>query len=910
MYSGMFPSVSTSSPAYADVPPPERPPSSHPASPDIVDEITAWLNEFKPRDVTHGTSAGIDATAATKVASKSIDESSASSNPRLLPSWFYTGSGNTNISSQPHKTGPSPPNSSSSSISTPTDSANAAPRTQLQPPNHSVYATTTVSASEQAHNVEEQESATGHYRLRSPANGVRSYGQGSENLRAEDEDDSIPTYLTSQSGRWYQRQKQWQQLPLARQQEQRGDPWLEHFENLSISPAGRFSFSPSAQHVDQLAHTSGSAIGLTSRGQYIGPFSKQQKSTGLFPSSSSLQASASLTPAMRQELRMQKKYQQPWRRSRAHPAALRAHANAKRQLQMAAILQAASSSQTSSASSTSTDAMAIVDGLENSTVGSATGSAATTTSEKRQIMLPHDIISHIFSYFPSRANAQQYYDKTMPSDLVACSRVNMAWRITALEKIWQTILLPDPMDPSCRKLLYLLASSHSAAKILERSYNLTDIIQRVEIDLMQAVSYITSYGPYSGGDPATFSRAINALIRLVAPFRTLSIQLPQEIDMVEAEALTKSCSHAIFSAVIDASRDAKIQELDMPSAMYCTVRSFPGMLGLISTLKDLRTLILGYSSRDWPLVRSILNLQHLENLCIFDSCWSNQIWIYLLGTLGTRLRGLSIVQGRRPLEGQVLREGIALYCYNLTSLSIPFIQLFQGLSPVLVDDDLVPVIKACHGLQVVNLSGQILLGDGVLEALAELWGLEFLDIRGCQQMTGKSIRRLHWQSIQRVRVFGCDSLSTDFLNLVAMVWQSQRVAAGQLPGSAPSASTSAMTTAPSSIAATPTAATALSPAVPVVQRTHTPHLNAADSAVSTPTLGSPHVAGIRGSRSTSPSPSTMPTPTPQIPPFMGLSVLDFKADHEDPVEMGWVRQREDEPPLDVDEDHFFADWYR
>ena len=38
------------------------------------------------------------------------------------------------------------------------------------------------------------------------------------------------------------------------------------------------------------------------------------------------------------------------------------------------------------------------------------------------------------------------------------------------------------------------------------------------------------------------------------------------------------------------------------------------------------------------------------------------------------------------------------------------------------------------------------------------------------------------------------------------------------------------------------------------------------------------------------------------------SVLDFNADVEDPVEMGWVRQREDEPPLDLDEDHFFAHW--
>ena len=39
------------------------------------------------------------------------------------------------------------------------------------------------------------------------------------------------------------------------------------------------------------------------------------------------------------------------------------------------------------------------------------------------------------------------------------------------------------------------------------------------------------------------------------------------------------------------------------------------------------------------------------------------------------------------------------------------------------------------------------------------------------------------------------------------------------------------------------------------------------------------------------------------------SVLDLNHDNEDPVEMGWVRQREDEPPLDLDEDHFFADWY-
>ncbi|KAG0252250.1 hypothetical protein DFQ27_008214 [Actinomortierella ambigua] len=1114
----MLPPAPTSSPVYADVPPPPPPPGPAPsshhssASPDIVDEITNWLNRYKP-SAGAGAPAEPPSASSSSSSSQPVHRSPASPIPTQLPDWFYMGASATNRTQPPKPVSSSSSSYSSSSSSntiTPIPATEATPQSRSSqytavrgsgvgeqasssssspsPSSSSAAAVAANSPSARTSKEDSRQADTGEAHNRQMVGNEIQVAR--ENERVQEVSDTL-----------YDLNHPSFQGPMKRQQQQQpkraggptpssgSAPWLEsRFGNLSISI--RHSPSPTGAMDDRAAHME------DGMGQpfYDDPSSSHPPLSSLsaaaflssssplsYLTSSSLQSGA-LTPSMRQELRMQKKYQQPWRRSKAHPAALRAHANAKRQLQMAAILQASSSppcpssppSSSSSSSSSSPSSSSSSSSSPSSSptyyspdesfqtvgkgnpTGSASGSGSgsrsgsgsgsrsgpvsasntttnnTTTApstkttiavsssrpppppERREIVLPHDILSHIFSYFDSRANAQQYYDKTMPSDLVACSRVNMSWRIAALEKIWQTILIPDPMDPSCRKLLYLIASSYSAAKTLGRSYNLTDLVQRVEIDLIQSVSVATGVGamggahpsaggagggsgvggggghggggPFGGGDPGPFCRTLHALLRLVAPFRTLSIQLPQEIDMSEAEGLTKTWSTAIFAAVVDAVEDAKIQELDMPSAMYCTVKSFPGMLNLIMALKDLRTLILGYSSRDWPLLRAILGLSALENLCIFDSCWSNQIWIYLLGTLGTRLRGLSIVQGRRPLEGAVLREGIAPYCRQLTTLAIPFIPLFQGSRPVLVDEDLIPVLKACHGLQVVNLSGQQLLGDGTLEALAELWGLEWLDIRGCQEMTGKTVKRLRWQSIQRVRVFGCDSLSTDFLNLVAMVWQSQRVAIGHAsppppaPAPAPASAsasaaasgspggsfssktrptTTAETTATTITTTTPTTATTPSSSPPTsataantasgtktkktVAWAPTLLLGNADSSSSSsssPTTAttittattttrsggsSPHMSGSgvgsgRSSATASPSPlppsavAALPTSiiskTRMNPPYLGMAVLDFKADHEDSVEMGWVRQREDEPPLDVDEDHFFAEWYR
>ncbi|KAF9973311.1 hypothetical protein BGZ73_003455 [Actinomortierella ambigua] len=962
----MLPPAPIVSPASGDVPPPGPPPSSPTSSPlDIVDEITAWLNEFKPKDGHRPNQPGTPAeSSSSATTSQSIDRSHVSSTPKQLPHWYYMGSA---AAGRPQPAKRSTNTSSSSSPKTiPPSPLNKAPFRDLS-----------MDADAENRQIVENE-----IQLAREDERLREFNT---TLRQQH------SYEVRRQRMRQQQQQQQQQQPKAAAGGAAGAPWLaSRFENLSISPTGQHSQTPSPPSADRIesiedddemfartVYRTGRGI---STGQSFPPPSSFPASFLAASSSyisSSLQSGA-LTPTMRQEIRMQRKYQQPWRRSKAHPAALRAHANAKRQLQMASVLQASPSvggldNMASGKRDPTGSSGPSGSGSEITASTTATKTSPSSSLERREIVLPHDILSHIFSYFDSRANAQQYYDKTVPSDLVACSRVNMAWRIAALEKVWQTILLPDPMDPSCRKLLYLLASSHSAAKVLERSYNLTDLIQRVEIDLIQAVSVITTagsvpadfsvtalasmQGPFMGGDPRPFSRTIHALVRLVAPFRTLSIQLPQEIDMSEAECLTKTWSVPILSAVVDAVGDAKIQELDMPSAMYCTVKTFPGMLSLISALKDLRTLILGYSSRDWPLLRAILSLPLLENLCIFDSCWSNQIWIYLLGTLGSRLRGLSIVQGRRPLEGAVLREGIAPFCRQLTTLSIPFIQLFQGLSPVLVDEDLVPVIKACHGLQVVNLSGQLLLGDGTLEALAELWGLEWLDIRNCQEMTGKTVKRLRWQSIQKVRVFGCDSLTTDFLNLVAMVWQSQRVAIGQSPSSAApggaqgstenNAAALTLSTTSSAAAATTThnhandstrktaTATRASASAPLLPPSATTALHRASTPVLgtpadyySPMLGSPHMtgSGVGSGRSTpSPVPGMKlnngsnsgsggggghPTKSNTTPAYVGLAVLDFKTDLEDPVEMGWVRQREDEPPLDVDEDHFFAEWYR
>lgn len=600
---------------------------------------------------------------------------------------------------------------------------------------------------------------------------------------------------------------------------------------------------------------------------------------------------------------------------------------------------------------------------------STTSSMADLTAEEDSAMttlyLPHDILLAIFTHLPSRANAQQYYDRTQPSDLLSCSRVNMAWRIAALSTIWQTILLPDPLDRSCRRLLHLLASSHASAQITGKNYDMTEIVQRVEVDLLEATEQLAeermeaaasaianavvteehspqdqqnrlTVGPTgifpnsnsnsstpgpdnnanttptlrpltlnrseSGAEIASSSRKVTSdtttklaaaaaaaastsrttkhgtmtdhittLLQFISPFRTLSIQLPQEIESSAADLLTRSASIPALEAIRRGIQDAQIRELDMPSPMYCSVSTFPGMLDLISNMQALRVLILGYSSRDWPLLKAIISLSLLENLCVFDSCWSNQIWIYLFSSLGAQLRGLTVLQGRRPLQGIVLREGIAPYCKNLTTLSIPFIKLMSGPGPVLTDQDVIPVLKTCHELQVINLSGQQLLGDKVLEAMTDLWGLQTLDIRECPLMTGQNIKSVRWQSIQRVRMFGCGEMSSEFMDLILQAWRSSHVNMG---GSSTSTSTSGSSG----------------------HHHHHNHHNHPHGKHSVGGLGSTTSAGGVGSSSSA-----------TIMRF--ASVLDFHADVEDPVEMGWVRQREDEPPLDLDEDHFFADWY-
>ncbi|KAF9312786.1 hypothetical protein BG003_005944 [Podila horticola] len=478
-----------------------------------------------------------------------------------------------------------------------------------------------------------------------------------------------------------------------------------------------------------------------------------------------------------------------------------------------------------------------------------------TTEAKATLYLPHDILLAILSHLQPRANAQQYYDQTQPSDLLACSRVSMAWRIAALASIWQTIVLPDPFDRSCRRLLHLLASSHATAQITGKSYDITEIIQRVEVDLLEATELNDNTGMIND---------VTALLQFISPFRTLSIQLPQEIEYKAAEVLAGQTSLPLLEAITKGVANAKIRELDMPSPMYCPVPTFPGMLTLISSLKTLRVLVLGYSSRDWPLLRSIISLPFLESLCVFDSCWSNQIWIYLLSSLGPRLRGLTIIQGRRPLQGVVLREGIAPFCTNLTSLSIPFIPLLSGPGPVLTNDDVIPILKACHELQTVNLAGQLLLGDPVLTALADLWGLQTLDVRKCQLMTGQTIKSVRWQSIQRVRMFGCGEISQEFMDLVLQAWRNGHSVYGHNQQQQ--------------------------------QQTqhHTNHHHHHNRAM----------VSSSGASSTSSAGGLSAATVNRF-----ASVLDLSHDNEDPVEMGWVRQREDEPPLDLDEDHFFADWY-
>ncbi|KAF9406687.1 hypothetical protein BGZ94_002990 [Podila epigama] len=493
-----------------------------------------------------------------------------------------------------------------------------------------------------------------------------------------------------------------------------------------------------------------------------------------------------------------------------------------------------------------------------------------TTDGKKTLYLPHDILLAIFSHLQSRANAQQYYDLLQPSDLLSCSRVNMAWRIAALSTIWQTIVLPDPFDRSCRRLLLLLASSHASAQITGKNYDITEIIQRVEIDLLEATEL---------GDPSTMQSMasnVETLLKYISPFRTLSIQLPQEIEFKAAEIMAGQTSRPILNAITSGVAHAQVRELDMPSPMYCSVPTFPGMLNLISSLKTLRVLILGYSSRDWPLLRAIISLPLLESLCVFDSCWSNQIWIYLLSSLGPRLRGLTVLQGRRPLQGVVVREGIAPFCPSLTSLSIPFIQLLSGPGPVLTNDDIIPVLKACHNLQNINVAGQRLLGDPVLEATADLWGLQTLDIRECPLMTGQTIKSVRWQSIQRVRMFGCGEISQEFMDLVLRAWRNGKQ---------------------------------FGPHGYSHQQQHQ-HYQGHRPSLKAPFPSSP---GMNASTSSSTSSSSSTSATvgmgalPMVSRF--ASVLDFQGDVEDPVEMGWVRQREDEPPLDLDEDHFFADWY-
>ncbi|KAG0013410.1 hypothetical protein BGZ81_001043 [Podila clonocystis] len=491
-----------------------------------------------------------------------------------------------------------------------------------------------------------------------------------------------------------------------------------------------------------------------------------------------------------------------------------------------------------------------IDTLMTTSGKSNTSESDEATEAKATLYLPHDILLAILSHLQPRANAQQYYDQTQPSDLLACSRVNMAWRIAALASIWQTIVLPDPFDRSCRRLLHLLASSHATAQITSKSYDITEIIQRVEVDLLEATELSDNTGMIND---------VTALLQFISPFRTLSIQLPQEIEYKAAEVLAGQSSLPLLEAITKGVANAKIRELDMPSPMYCPVPTFPGMLTLISSLKTLRVLVLGYSSRDWPLLRSIISLPLLESLCVFDSCWSNQIWIYLLSSLGPRLRGLTIIQGRRPLHGVVLREGIAPFCTNLTSLSIPFIPLLSGPGPVLTNDDVIPILKACHELQTINLAGQLLLGDPVLAALADLWGLQTLDVRKCQLMTGQTIKSVRWQSIQRVRMFGCGEISQEFMDLVLQAWRNGHSAYSSN------------------------------------QQQQNHHHTAHHHRTMAPSSGASSASSIGGLSAAT------------VNRF--ASVLDLSHDNEDPVEMGWVRQREDEPPLDLDEDHFFADWY-
>ncbi|KAF9915646.1 hypothetical protein BX616_005683 [Lobosporangium transversale] len=619
--------------------------------------------------------------------------------------------------------------------------------------------------------------------------------------------------------------------------------------------------------------------------------------------------------------RLQAKHKQPWRRTRPEIVSRK---TATKRLPSSSNNNASQDLPSTSISMTSLAASSTTGGNEMILDVNATIAGKVQLDKGRpSLYVPHDILLAIFSHLPSRANAQQYYDRMQPSDLLACSRVNMAWRIAALSTIWQTIVLPDPFDRSCRRLLHLVASSHASAQITSKNYDITEIIQRVEVDLLEAAELLTEEKEYEAAegekefevarllagaqehedtndiaiaaeaaatvtstaaipaeestssepftpslsppsapaagtgvtiatDIAAMTDNITTILEYVSPFRTLSIQLPQEIEYGAAEILTESASLPILDAIVRGVQGAGIQELDMPSPMYCTVPTFPGMLNLISALQDLRVLILGYSSRDWPLLRAIISLSLLENLCVFDSCWSNQVWIYLLSSLGSRLRGLTVLQGRRPIQGPVLREGIAPYCKNLTSLSIPFIQLLSGPKPVLTDDDLIPVIKACHELQTINISGQRLLGDAVLEAIADLWSLQTLDIRDCALMTGRGIKGVRWQSIQRVRMFGCGVISQEFMDLILQAWR----AASHASASSLSSSTAR------SYSSTSTASR---------------HLTSGPSHY--------HQAMSRFS-----------------------SVLDFHADVEDPIEMGWYRQSDDEPPRDLD-DHFFAEWY-
>ncbi|KAF8953206.1 hypothetical protein BGZ52_001019 [Haplosporangium bisporale] len=577
----------------------------------------------------------------------------------------------------------------------------------------------------------------------------------------------------------------------------------------------------------------------SSRDEATSALSTQMERLTVDPSLYTKVPSAATTEPSAKFKRSQMKLKQPWRRTSSDVP--------RRSMSRR---QPTSSTQepTNSRKSDMSDTLMTTSGSNNTT---SENDEATNT--KTTLYLPHDILLAILSHLQPRANAQQYYDQTQPSDLLACSRVNMAWRIAALSSIWQTIVLPDPFDRSCRRLLHLLASSHATAQITGKSYDITEIIQRVEVDLLEATEF---------NDNAGMINDVTALLQFISPFRTLSIQLPQEIEYKAAEVLAGQTSLPLLEAITKGVANAKIRELDMPSPMYCPVPTFPGMLTLISSLKTLRVLVLGYSSRDWPLLRSIISLPLLESLCVFDSCWSNQIWIYLLSSLGPRLRGLTVIQGRRPLQGVVLREGIAPFCTNLTSLSIPFIPLLSGPGPVLTNDDVIPILKACHELQSITLTGQLLLGDPVLAAMADLWGLQTLDVRKCAMMTGQTIKSVRWQSIQRVRMFGCGDISQEFMDLVLQAWRSGHSFYHYQQQ----------------------------------QQSHhhttTHHHHHRPMASSSGASSSSSAGGLSAATAN-----------------RFASVLDLNHDNEDPVEMGWVRQREDEPPLDLDEDHFFADWY-